>query len=244
MQPSNSIMNYKSNEISTKQELINSYENKEFDSPFRSTIPLIELFFENKETLKKIFNYDESYNAVFEDETKPYETSSHPSCTDLRLYNKTYNYCIEAKQTESKYGSVAKELKANPEKQKTIKGFLNIINNRCNTKIEINDVLDITYQIFASACKVSDRTEMLYFCFNITPEKENYYKTELKKINKLTNSTIPIKIVLMDAIPSNTFKKIQDKWTINKERHLSEEIKSAMTNKIIDINLKEIIEIK
>lgn len=48
----------------------------------------------------------------------------------------------------------------------------------------------------------------------------------------------------MDAIPSNTFKKIQDKWTINKERHLSEEIKSAMTNKIIDINLKEIIEIK
>lgn len=239
-------MNYKNSFINTKQDLINSYEDKEFDSPFRSTIPLLELFFENKEILKKIINYDESFNAIFEDETKPYEESKHPSCTDLRLYNNKYNYCIEAKQTENEYDSLEKALSERPGRKNSVEGFLQIINERCNTNLTIDDVSNITYQMihrFASACKVSGKTEMLYFCFNITSEKEQYYKSELEKIYKLTNGTIPIKIVLMDTEPTSEFKVIQDKWIIKKERKLSEEIKNAMMKKVMNIKLKQIIEV-
>ena len=239
-------MNYKSSFINTKQELINSYDEKEFNSPFRSTIPLLELFFENKEILKEILIYDESFNAIFEDETKPYEESKHPSCTDLRLYNNIINYCIEAKYTENEYDSLEKALLERPGRKKSVEGFINIINNRCNTNIHIDELLNITYQMihrFASACKVLGKTEMLYFCFNITSEKELYYQTELKKIYKLTNGTIPIKIVLMNAEPTCEFQVIQDKWTINKERNLSKEIKKAMTNKVMNITLNKIIDI-
>ena len=47
----------------------------------------------------------------------------------------------------------------------------------------------------------------------------------------------------MNAEPTREFQVIQDKWTINKERNLSKEIKKAMTNKVMNITLNKIIDI-
>ncbi len=241
-------MFYQDKEISSKKELLTCYSKDEFSSPFRSTIPLIELYFENKEVLKQIIpNYNDS-ETIFEKKTKIKE-SRRASFSDLRLKNKSTFYFIEAKRTEPKYETVKKFLQKDERHKVVLNGWLEIINKRCNTNLSIDDVYDITYQMihrFASACNVpkDKKAELLYFCFDINESKKNYYYSELLKIIILTNAIVPIKLVLFKIEAFSVFEELEERWSIKKQRKLSSAIKEAMNKKVMNIALEKIIEVK
>lgn len=239
-------MKYKTKKVNSKTELLSKYSKKEFNSPFRSTISLIELFFENPKELEKVIPGVNTYEAVFEDETKALDGTGPASCTDLRLFNSLRNYCIEAKRTEPKYETVKKYISKDIRHEKVVEGWLGIINKKCCTKLTINNVNDCTYQMihrFASACKVEGPTEMMYFCFDLSEMKKTYYKSELEKIKDISNSKIPIKLILFNTVSSEGLKKLEDDWNIKKQRDLSLLVKSEMAGKVMDVKFAENIEI-
>lgn len=239
-------MKYKNKDVSNKNELIFSYSKKEFKSPFRSTIPLIELVFENSDILKEFIDYDNSYILVFEDETKALDGTGPASCTDLRIYNSEKNYCIEAKRTEPKYETVKKYISKDKRHESVVNGWLGLINKKCRTKLSIDNIWDCTYQMihrFASACKVDGYTEMLYFCFDLCDRKQKYYETELTKIKNISNNKVPIRLILFKTESTEQFRAIEKQWTDNKQRELSSEIIGAMAIKVMNIQLDKIFNI-
>lgn len=241
-------MFYQNKQIKSKQELINCYSKNEFSSPFRSTIPLIELFFENTDVLQQVIHNVNDYELIFEKKTKIKE-SRRASFSDLCFQNNTSFFCIEAKRTEPKYETVRKFIEKDNRHEAVVNGWLRIINKKCKTNIILNDVYDKTYQMihrFASACDVEDniKTEMLYFCFDINEKKKTYYFSELMKIWHISKERVPIKLVIFKIKSTKSFINIEKKWTEEKQRNLSSEIKNAMKKKVMDISLEEIIEVK
>lgn len=241
-------MFYQDKKVNSKQDLLRSYSKDEFSSPFRSTIPLIELYFENREVLQQIIPNYNDFETIFEKKTKIKE-SKRASFSDLCLKNDSTFYCIEAKSTEPKYETVGKFLKKDERHKTVLNGWLELINKRCNTNLSINDVDNITYQMihrFASACDVpkDKKAELLYFCFDINENKKNYYYSELLKIINLTKGKVPIKLVLFKINTSSFFSELEERWTINKQRKLSSAIKEAMNKKVMNIVLDKIIEVK
>ena len=58
----NGKITYKMNEIKKIDELLYKYGKEEFKSPYRSTIPLIELFFHNESEMENIIqNYNHTH---------------------------------------------------------------------------------------------------------------------------------------------------------------------------------------
>ena len=173
---------YKKTSVNDKGELISKYGKGEFDSPFRSTIPLIELVYEEK-LLKELLGYGSNAKFVFEDET--HIKKGKASCTDLVIYDEEKSCFIEAKRTEPQYETVEKWLGTpkNINRKDVLNGWLEYIKERCKKNIQIQDVNDIVYQMvhrFASACKGKEDTELVYILFN--PKKKGSY---IKKLNEL-----------------------------------------------------------
>lgn len=244
-------MKYKGNLINSNsiQELICYYGDKEFSSPYRSTIPLIELFFRNKSILEKIIPNIQKYECVFEYETKVQKGSGKASCTDLMVFNEDYAFCIEAKRTEPAYQTVKEWLSlGNIENRKQVlTGWLEIINKTCMTSLNFTDVGNLPYQMihrFASACKITKKSELLYFCFETDEKLTTYYEDELHKLAKLSNRKVPIKLVIFKITESETFKRLENDWSSRSGNlDLSDEVQQLLIEeKIMDIEIAKIKE--
>ena len=222
------IVKYKQNVINSKEELISNYGCKEFDSPFRSTIPLIELVYGNNDLLKELLPFSANAELIFEYETPVKKGKGAPSCTDLVILDNEISYFIEAKRLEPLYSTVEQWLNGGGDnRKKVLEGWLEYINERCNKNITINDVKRLVYQVvhrFASVCKVEKRAELVYVLF--CPQNAKYYLKELNSLKELVGNTIPIKLISMD-ITDNKLSDLETRWG-NKARDLSEEVRQIL----------------
>lgn len=242
-------MKYKDKIITSNniEELISCYGDKEFSSPYRSTIPLIELFFKNKNVLEKIIPNIQEYETVFEYETKVQKGKGKASCTDLMIFNDNYGFCIEAKRTEPAYKTVKEwlELGNRENRNLVLTGWLELINKRCITRLKINDIENCPYQMihrFASACNIATNSEMLYFCFET--DNSFYYEKELEKLSELVNKKLPIKLVNFKITESENFKKLEDNCMLRSGNlDLSDEVQQLIIEeKIMNIEIEKIRE--
>lgn len=202
-------MNYyksqnKSQEVKNIEDLIQHYGKREFSSPLRSTIPLISLFFYNTTELKKIIPSfkNQDFDCMFEYETKVQKGKGKSFFTDLMIFNNEKAFGIEAKRTEGKYQSAEKWLnsKSKENRLQVLSGWLDLINARCKTSLKINDVKFLPYQMihrFASVCKISENSELMYFGFSLKEKMLEYYKHELKILSDLSNQKVPVKLILL-----------------------------------------------
>lgn len=244
-------MKYKTSTVQTIDELLSKYGTQEFASPYRSTIPLIELVFRNESVLEKIIPSYQNMELVFEYETPVEKGKGRASCTDLMIFNDKNSYCIEAKRTEPKYQTVEEWLSVGKENHENrlqvLQGWLYLIGKKCEMIISVSDIKEFPYQMIhrlASACKMKGKSELLYFCFSQVRENQEYYCEQLNKISKLTDGKITIKLIIFEIKETTEFIKLEEKWANRYgEMDLSEQIIQLMIeNKIMDISISEIKE--
>lgn len=229
-----SVLKYKEQKITSMSDLISLYGKREFASPYRSTIPLISLFFQNESTLNEIIPDFKSYECVFEYKTPVQKGKGYASCTDLMIFNNEKAFGIEAKRTEPKYQTVQDWLiSGNKENRiQVLSGWLDLINRRCKTSLETNNIKSLSYQMihrFASVCKINGNSELMYFGFSLKSEAENYYKEELKNLADLSKREIPVKLILFDLEETDSFKNLERQWNErSKKTDLSEQVKQLI----------------
>ena len=237
---------HKKTEINSMEQLLKCYGSNEFSSPFRSTIPLLHQLFYNLDTIKQIIPNSESYTFELEYETKVQKGKGRASCTDLMVYNQNKAFCIEAKRTEPLYSNVKRWLsEGDLENRKLVlSGWLELINNRCGTAIQIPDVLDCTYQIihrFASACNMSGDTELNYYLYN--SDNQGIYLKELIGLRKLFGNSVPIKLYMFNLFSNELYISYEVSYN-GRISNFSDRIQQLMIEgKIFDISLKEKIDI-
>ena len=237
------VINYKDTFVNDKGDLISKYGKGEFDSPFRSTIPLIELVFEEK-LLKESFDYDSNAKFVFEHATSVKKGKGFPSCTDLVISDDGKSCFIEAKRTEPQYETVKEWLGTSTNRADVLNGWLEYINERCKKNIKIQDVNDIVYQMvhrFASACNGETKTELVYILFK--PDEKDGYVENLQKLKNLVGDIVPIRLIVFD-IKENKLKDLQQRWEKEKERNLSEEIRQILIEESPVMSFEKVEEIR
>jgi hypothetical protein len=169
--------------------LFSEYDSKEFESPTRSTIPLISLVRDARDMFCSILadcDVPMASDLHFEFTVRPPIGRGTPSHTDLMVFSASNCLAIEAKWTEPPYESVAvwlskkakhdQEEKRNREEEKSnrekvLSGWIELLN--CHgSSLAFEDVIDYEYQMLhraASACYASNTTgkrpTLAYFKF-------------------------------------------------------------------------------
>src|ERR1700730_11915089 len=170
--------------------LVNSYNRDEFDSPHRSTVPLLALV-KDKRMLREILTACNATMPVdfhFEFKVGQSKGRGKPSHTDLMAISEPVCIAIEAKWTEPPYESVASWLsKGGDNREEVLNGWLDLLSS------ERTEVADCEYQMLhraASACATASsyaakkRPMLAYFKFtspNMPPSaaRAEYYKAGL-----------------------------------------------------------------
>jgi hypothetical protein len=189
---------YKTVEVKSLTELLNKYSSKEFDSPFRSTIPLIILVYRYKAYLNELIGAKQINKSdyIFEYETNVVKGKGFPSCTDLMIINENENICIEAKRTEPEYIKVANWLNGTRNRSEVLDGWISIINKSSNKIITVEDIHNIPYQMIhraASACSVNRlKKSLVYIGFDLSNKMIYYYRKNLQIIKDIFGENMQV----------------------------------------------------
>lgn len=227
---------YKNIEVNSVYELITSYSKSEFDSPFRSTIPLVMTVQYFPQLFLKLTNNKElsEYKIIFEYETPVQKGKGLPSYSDLMLLNSQESICIEAKRTEPRYEKVEKWLNGTKNRELVLEGWIELINKKSINKIEIKDVISFPYQMVhrtASACSTSkETTKLVYFGYDLSNEMVDYYCEYLRNIKVLVGSSIEVIIAFFITKSNSVFSKIEKEWNNGKKQGLSNQIIDIISN--------------
>jgi hypothetical protein len=207
--------------------LLHSYNRDEFDSPRRSTVPLLALVRDKQNTLHKILTACQAPMPVdFHFEFKVEHQSKgrgKPSQTDLMAICDTVCIAIEAKWTEPPYESVASWLTKGADKsnrKEVLKGWLTLLSPE-GTPLSSDEVADCEYQMLhraASACAAASsfsakkRPMLTYFKFT-SPDVPNsaasreYYRAALALLHERILRSMDFRFFLVEIqmAPSEQF---------------------------------------
>ena len=178
----NVALNYACKPINNFADLLSEYPDSQFNSPRRSTVPLLAYWKNAAARCVDLFGrlgleYPASVDLTYEHEVPVDETNKakgKPSCTDLMICCDGVIIAIEGKYREPKYETVGAWLakgdrsddsgtEARPplghdqptNRQLVLEGWLGMINRATGSDISQKDVSEITYQTIhrtASAC--------------------------------------------------------------------------------------------
>jgi hypothetical protein len=165
-------MYYGSRPMSDFASLVSCYPKDEFNSPTRSTVPLLALAKDEPDLLYQLLSQcDLDRNAAlhFEYQVKSPRGQGKASHTDLMVCGKAGCMAIEAKWMEPSYETVDAWL--TPEtnnRSEVLKGWLDLMRDVSSRMLSIDDVRSVTYQTIhraASACHVGTPPQLAYLQF-------------------------------------------------------------------------------
>jgi Domain of unknown function (DUF6946) len=156
------------------------YGDKEFESPTRSTIPMLSLLIHSPDTFHKITNQlglNSDHDMFLEYPVRPPEGQGSPSQTDLMLKSNSGALAIEAKWTEPMYKTVESWLKSVNESngKDVLNGWLSLLQKRVKKKLVPADFNDAIYQMVhraASAAACGSDSRLAYFLFKPSPDRQ------------------------------------------------------------------------
>lgn len=203
---------------------------KALQSPYRSTVPLLDLIEHNRagwNELLKSWEAPIGSTVHFEYRVPSPKQGGNPSQTDVLLMSDTKVWAVEAKWTEPQYETVAKRI-AKPESdgadpKETVMGWLNYIQPFSERDLRLDDFEDVVYQALhraASACWVATerqlRPELVYLHFHpsnlrISATTEQYVEV-LRQLHELLGSPSALKISVVEIPikPTTAFEAIKD----------------------------------
>ena len=168
-------------QVNALDDVFACYSTHEFESPTRSTVPLLSLLQDasaTKTLLQKLDLNDESLNAHLEYQVRPSKGDGKASHTDLMLIQNGNSVAIEAKWTEPPYDSVEKWVQkgARPKnRREVLRGWIDYLQRHTDRTLDAAAFGTATYQIVhraASACAACDaggRPSLGYIQFSPLP---------------------------------------------------------------------------
>lgn len=224
---------FKKHEFKSVDNIYDSYNAKEFRSPFRSTIPLLVMIKNNQipVELAKQYNCNEKPRLILEYETPVAKGKGLPSCTDLMIEYQDSCIAIESKRTEGRYESVSHWLDDSQNKKNVLTGWLSIINSHIDSAVNFDDILHLPYQLIhrvASACSLwKTETHILHLGFDLNKVKEDYYTECLSEFARILKYKVNLHLHLYSILKSGRQLSLELEWNKGK-RDLSESIKGGL----------------
>lgn len=216
--------------------LLGMYARKAFASPYRSTVPLVCLFKDERrkfEEIAKACGGSGDLSVHFEYKVAAPGSGGGPSQSDAMVFGNSTALALEAKWTEPRYPSVARRLSSrvaslsakDPARaagfaiaeQTAIKAWLNLLGRHSNV-LNIENSSQAIYQMVhraASACGTSRAPSLAYLHFSPSNGKSSAshqdYKSDLEYLHALMGSPkdFPFYLVELPLQPAAAFREIQ-----------------------------------
>jgi hypothetical protein len=244
--------NYAGNLVSGFSELIEHYKPNEFNSPLRSTVPLLTYWKYPQDSLAEMseifaFNLDNVTSLDFEHEVPVQRGKGRASCTDLMVTSGNVSVCIEAKFTEPRYEDVGHWLNKSEgtNRHQVLLGWLELLNTCTSRKLNVIDVLNLPYQLIhraASACQ-GRKSFLVYQLFYIASGKVETSFDDLKSLVTLLGSDTSLSVVVAKCSinPTSQWDELNKRWRAG-ERDLSKEVINGLKDgNLMNIQLENVI---
>jgi len=229
-------LRYQTSNLADFGNLVTAYPPKEFDSPYRSTIPHLSLW---RDPIRLLASWCPMLGlpeprrllATFEFQVPPVKGIGKPSHTDLMLEWESHCVAIEAKYTEPPYEKVKEWLAAGNRDNRNLvlEGWCDLINRATGGHLKPEAVHNVTYQVIhriASACHpIAKNRLVLYQGFDLTENRIEYYISELESVRRLLHrsSELVFAVVNISIQPTPIYSTLQKRWEEG-ERSLRGEI--------------------
>ena len=212
--------------------LLNEYSAEEFDSPTRSTIPLLEYWRSPKERIQELADklslpVPQRVRLDFEHIVNPPRGKGRASQTDLMLISPQFRVAIEAKWTEPRYETVGSWLRNQSSNKKSVlQGWFDLLEERGAGPLLPHHVRDLPYQMVhraASACHVDDVANrwLVYLVFDAMTTKQREYLRDLDGLREALGPASSLGIALAECRikPTPSLTDLRRRWDAG-ERHL------------------------
>lgn len=204
--------------------LVAQYPSGEFESPYRSTIPLLSLIRDGQAVLQEVLvacGFAPGPDLHFEYTVHPPIGEGKPSHTDLMVCEGSSCMAVEAKWTEPPYPTVGNWLGPKDgrttNRKNVLAGWLSLIQPFASTELTEESVEPITYQTIhraASACATSERPQLAYLQF--VSERHGDAVTREKRLadlNRLRSALgrhdgFQIRLIEIDIEPTLAFEQL------------------------------------
>lgn len=215
--------------------LVERFPADQFASPFRSTVPLLDMFRHQGERLADLVRSctvsPRTYHLEF---CVPGVAGGNPSQTDLVAIGSSGAVAIEAKWTEQRYETVAARLKRrvprdepdNSEdalaedrrvQERAVSAWLDKLNRHAATSLSLAAVDGVVYQVLhraASACAIGAEPRLVYLHFHANDQAAGAtaedYRQDLEKLYAAMGRPPHVRFYVADQqiAPLGTFTRI------------------------------------
>lgn len=225
-----------SRRVNDLAELLEAMPQAAFDSPMRSTVPLLDYWRSPQMRIDTLCS-DLALAA-------PVETELHfeyqvpvragrgkPSFTDLMILTANAAVAIEAKFTEARYETV--EHWRDPDNRMAVLGgWLSAISTATNTQPSVDEVMGIPYQLVhrtASVCCLARRHRVVvYQVFGGPPAP--HYLEDLQRMARICGERIAFNLMHCPFRASAEFDQLRGRWKAG-ERRMHDAVRKAMLEK-------------
>lgn len=233
------------------------FPEKEFCSPTRSTLPLLSLLKDETRMLNKVLS--ESHLNIASDLHLEYKVNppigkGKASYTDLMVRQQGDTLAIEAKWTEPRYDTIAEWRKKGERpknKEKVLRGWLDLIQPHTLRVLDINDFSAAVYQMVhraASACFNSEQPHLAYLHFTPDPSGKGatseQYQSDLEHLRLLLGNPSNFQFCMVDLEirPTDAFERIKDlpKGTVETATAVRNAFENGPLFDFIDLHLQVI----
>lgn len=230
------------NTIKTIADALPLYGSKEFESPTRSTIPMLALLKDDLDLFRKIVSqleFPSDYDLFLEYTVGPFRGRGKASHTDVMLKGGKDSLAIEGKWTEPMYADVKdwpkKGATKTPNQKAVLEGWLNELGKQVGTSFDMSHFDNVTYQMIhraASAAFTGERPRLAYFLFKPSPDPKSATPDDiLVKLKDLWTllgnpTSFPFYVVEIDIKPLETYEQLR--LLVKGEEATSESICAAL----------------
>lgn len=233
---------FKGRRLTGHEALIGAYPETEFNSPWRSTIPLIEYWRSPKE---RVLELTRALGLVevdrtgldFEHMVSPPRGRGKASHTDVMVTSPSFAMAIEAKWTERKSQVIRDWLDGSTNKAEVLRGWCDLLEQRTNGGIDEDDLAALPYQMIhraASVCheaRVGSTAWLTYMVFQADGNSLQDCLADLQRFAQVLGPRSGLGIVLVECgvAVSNTLKGLHAHWE-NGARELAGPVRAGLSD--------------
>ena len=237
-------------------EAIPKYGGREFQSPTRSTVPLLSWLKHEPsmvESLLQDLGMSANFDLHLEYKVKPLKGHGKASHTDMMVVSEKSSLAIEAKWTEPRYESISKWRSQGADSQNrcdVLAGWLDFLQQHAPYPLHSDAFSVAVYQMVhraASACSTGCNPKLAYLMFRSSQDPKS---ADMQKIHEdLTKlwdllgkpDTFPFYLVELPLFPTAAFKEIAPLQKANKttaeKKATAEKVRTALkSNRLFDFD--------
>ena len=230
------IIHFDASPVANLGELVGRYRPGEFESPYRSTVPLLALLRDGQSVLRQILiacNISTPVSLHFESRVGPPRGRGTPSHTDLLVLSDRASLAVEVKWSEPRYetvsawfdGAAASKTSKSPghydspgNRPEVLKGWHDLLVQHAPKASGLSDFSDTVYQMVhraASSCAWQRSPQLAYLQFSPLPTGEqpdsNQLWHDLEQLHKLLGSPydFPFHLIEVPIKATPSFEKLR-----------------------------------